>query len=193
MATGSKTNIPRPWRKELTKKGKGNCGDSSILGSSVTGIWESIPGTGQGNPSVPQHNGRGVSRGPSTVPGGRGQVATARKPAQGGLCQPHLTRQACEDGTGLCFHHKQARHIRFGDTASWSLLPTTKRQLGSRQTSEARRGLAPRSLESSESFRPMQTPLNISSREMWRLPIFWKEKTMFRPHVKQWSLPRTSL
>ena len=110
-----------------------------------------------------------------------------------GLCQPHLTRQVCEDGTGLCFHHKQARHIRFGDRASWSLLSTTKRQLGSRQTSEARRGLAPRTLASSASFQPMQTLLNISSREMWRLPIFWKEQTMFRPHVEQWSLPRTSL
>lgn len=68
-----------------------------------------------------------------------------------------------EDGTGLCLHRKQARHIRFKDRASWSLLPTTKRQLGSRQTTEARRGLAPKSLVNSESFQPLQTPVNISS------------------------------
>lgn len=61
--------------------------------------------------------------------------------------------------------------------ASWSLLLTTKRQLGSRQTTEAQRDLAPRSLVSSESLQPIQTPLNVNSRmerDMWRLHIFWQ-------------------
>jgi hypothetical protein len=38
MATGNKTNVPSPERKELTNKGKGNHGFGSILGSNVTGI-----------------------------------------------------------------------------------------------------------------------------------------------------------
>lgn len=108
----------------------------------------------------------------STETSSRRAVSWGQEGLQG---QPHLTRQACEDGTGLCFHHKQARHIRLR-RQSFLVLPwTTKRQLGSRQTSEALRGLAPRSLESPSPFSQCKH-LNISSREMWRLPIFWKEK-----------------
>lgn len=77
--------MPRPWRKKLTKKGKGNRGDRSILGNSITGIWESVPGAGQGHPRASQHNGPGELRSPSTVPGGRVQVATEWKSALGSL------------------------------------------------------------------------------------------------------------
>lgn len=60
-ATGSNANLPRPWRKELTKKGKRNCGDGSILGSSITGIWRLVPRIGQGYSNVPQHKRQGVT------------------------------------------------------------------------------------------------------------------------------------
>jgi len=111
-------------------------------------------------------------------------------------CQPHLTKWSHEDGSGLCFHHKQARDTECEGRASWSLFSSTRRQLGSKQTTEAQRGLAPRNLVSSEPFQPMRTPLNINSRtgEGMRQDFTFsgrgKEKCAeFRPYLELWVPP----